>query len=162
MAVIFYLLAYALMTMGAVTVICIVEREQGKDTQLVDYAGLSGRSPFLAAAMLAFMLSLGGMPPLAGFFGKWFVFQAAVSANLTWLAVVAAAVSVIGFYYYLRVVLQMYLRPAATRPDDLEQARAPWILVGVTVAGTVMLGLMPQILLAALDQPAALALLLGR
>lgn len=161
-AIVFYLLAYALMTMGAVSVICIVEREQGRDTQLVDYAGLAARSPLLAAAMLAFMLSLGGMPPLVGFFGKWFVFQAAVSAGLTWLAVVAAAVSVIGFYYYLRVVLQMYLRPEAPLPAELERARAPWMLVGVTVAGTLLLGLVPQLLLAALERPEASAGLLGR
>jgi NADH-quinone oxidoreductase subunit N len=161
-AVLFYLIAYALMTMGAVTVICILEREHGKDTQVVDYAGLATRSPFLSAAMLAFMLSLGGMPPLVGFFGKWFVFQAAVSAGLTWLAVVAAAASVIGFYYYLRVVMQMYLRPAGLRPGELEIARAPWILVAVTVAGTIALGLAPQVLLAALEEPGPLALVLGR
>jgi len=160
-AVIFYLLAYSLMTLGAVAIIGILEREHGRDTLLVSYAGLAQRRPLLAASMLVFMLSLGGMPPLAGFFGKWLVFQATVSAGLIWVAVVAALASVVGFYYYLRVVLQMYLRPAPATEPEFESARAPWILVGAMAAGTILLGLLPQLLLALLERPAALALLSG-
>lgn len=160
-AVIFYLLAYSLMTLGAVAVIGILERDHGRETLLVDYAGLSQRRPLLAAAMLVFMLSLGGMPPLAGFFGKWLIFQATVSAGLIWLAVVAAAASVVAFYYYLRVVLQMYLRPTPAVEPELETAPAPWILVGVMVVGTIVLGLLPQIVLTLLTRPAVVAAVSG-
>ena len=161
-AVLFYLVAYALMTTGAVTVIAIVERATGEDVLLTNLAGLSSRRPLLAACMLVFMLSLGGMPPLAGFFGKWLVFQASVEAGLIWLAVVAAVTSVMGFYYYLRVVLQMYLAPAPPRADEPAAHRAPWLLVGGTALATVVLGLAPGILLRFLMEPAALALLSQR
>jgi NADH-quinone oxidoreductase subunit N len=149
-AVVFYLVAYALMTLGALTVVLLVEGDYNETTRLVDYAGLAHRRPALAGAMLLFLLSLGGMPPLAGFVGKWLVFTAAVSAGLIPLAVVAALASVVGFYYYLRVVRQMYLQPeregAAPVAGALLPARAAW-LVGFALAGTVLLGLWPAAVL---------------
>lgn len=149
-ALVFYLVAYALMTLGALTIITVVEGDYDQGTRLVDFAGLSSRRPVLAAAMLLLMLSLGGMPPLAGFIGKWLVFSAAVSAGLIGLAVVAALASVVGFYYYLRVVRQMYLQPeregAVARPEGPLPMRAAW-LVGLAVAGVVAFGLFPTLVL---------------
>jgi NADH-quinone oxidoreductase subunit N len=156
--VVFYVVAYALMTLGALSVVGIVERDYGRRTLILDYAGLASRRPVAAASMLAFMLSLGGMPPLAGFVGKWLVFQAALSAGLVWLAVLGALVSVVGFYFYLRVVLQMYLRPA--RPDaadaEMESAAGPWALAGATAVASVLLGLFPYVALRLLETPGPL------
>jgi NADH-quinone oxidoreductase subunit N len=150
-ALVFYLVAYALMTLGALTIVMQVEGDYDEgSTRLVDFAGLGSRRPVLAAAMLLFLLSLGGMPPLAGFVGKWLVFSAAVKAGLIPLAVVAALASVVGFYYYLRVVRQMYLQPTregvAERPSGPLPMRAAW-LVGVAAAGVVVFGLWPTLLL---------------
>ncbi len=150
-ALVFYLVAYSLMTLGALTVVMLVEGDYDEgSTRLVDFAGLGTRRPVLAAAMLIFLLSLGGMPPLAGFIGKWLVFTAALEAGLIPLAVVAALASVVGFYYYLRVVRQMYLQPSregvAERPSGPLPMRAAW-MVGVAAAGVVLLGLWPTILL---------------
>jgi NADH-quinone oxidoreductase subunit N len=161
-ALAFYLVAYALMTTGALAVVAIVEREYLRDTLILDYAGLAARRPGLALAMLVLLLSLGGMPPLAGFVGKWLVFRVALDAGLGWLAVVAALSSVIGFYYYLRVVLQMYLRPPRAEASELEAAAGPWALVGATTVATIVLGVLPQAVLAFLSvDGAALARALG-
>ena len=140
-AVVFYMAAYALMTLGAFAVVSVLEEEQGRDMLVVDFAGLSARRPLLALAMLVLLLSLGGMPPLAGFVGKLLVFLEAVRAGWAWLAVLGAATSIIGFYYYLRPVLQMYLRPAAEGERTRTASVGAWILVGLAVLGTVALGL---------------------
>lgn len=111
--ILFYLLAYAFMNVGAFAVACVVERRGEFSTVLGDYAGLSQREPFLAAALAVFMLSLTGIPPLAGFWGKLFVFRAAVEADLSWLAIVGVINSAISAFYYLGVVVQMYMRSPA-------------------------------------------------
>lgn len=149
-ALLFYVLAYSLMTTGAVAVIAVVEREYNRSTLILDYAGLAARRPGLAAVMLVCLLSLGGMPPLAGFIGKWLVFQVTVDAGLIWLAVLAALSSVVGFYYYLRVVMQMYLRPASDGAPELEEAPGPWMLAGAAALGSVVLGFLPTLVLDAL------------
>jgi NADH-quinone oxidoreductase subunit N len=146
-AVVFYVLAYSLMTLGAFAVVALVERDYDRDALLLDHAGLAGRRPLLAAAMLIFMLSLGGMPPLAGFVGKWLVFQSAISAGLIGLAVVAAITSVVAFSYYLRVVYQMYLRPAPEDAAALELASPGWVVVGAAFLGTLLLGVLPALVL---------------
>lgn len=151
--VVFYVLAYSLMTLGALAVVAIVERDYDRDAELVDYAGLASRRPLLAVAMLVFLLSLGGMPPLAGFLGKWLVFKAALDAGLVWLAVVAAVTSVIGFYYYLRVVREMYLEPSPEGAPDVETAPPGWVVVGAALAGTILLGLLPWLVLGPLSLP---------
>jgi NADH-quinone oxidoreductase subunit N len=155
-AVLFYLLAYAFMTVGAFAVASVIERRGEYSTTLRDYAGLSQREPLLAAAMAVFMLSLTGIPPLVGFWGKLFVFQAAVEADLTWLAVVGVVNSIISAFYYLGVVVQMYMRePAEYTPNlpgdegaakkpgavNLKAAVATAVLLAMLV--TVILGLWP-------------------
>jgi NADH-quinone oxidoreductase subunit N len=159
-AVVFYVAAYSVMTAGALAVVAVVERDYGAHLLVVDQAGLASRRPLAAGAMLVFLLSLGGLPPLAGFVGKWLVIQAAVSAGLAWLAVVAALSSVIGFYYYLRIVLQMYLQPARGE-SKLEPAAGPWLVVGAAAAATIVLGLAPMILLDAVAALQAVVLVAG-
>jgi NADH-quinone oxidoreductase subunit N len=130
--VLFYLLTYTFMSVGAFAVACVVERREGFSTVLSDYAGLSQREPLLAAAMAVFMLSLTGIPPLVGFWGKLYVFQAAVEANMSWLAILGVINSAISLFYYLGVVVQMYMRhptpvppPSATGPAITLAHRCP-------------------------------------
>ncbi len=108
-AVLFYLFAYAFMNLGAFAVVIALEKQGSGDVQLSEIRGLSRNHPLLAAAMAVFMFSLTGIPPFAGFFGKFYLFQAAVQANLTWLAIVGVINSAISAYYYLNVLVQMYM-----------------------------------------------------
>ncbi len=138
--VLFYLFAYAFMNVAAFAVIIAVSRFEGSTEggeTLDDFVGLAARKPGLAAAMALFMLSLAGVPPLAGFLGKLYVFSAAVRADLTWLAIFGVINSVVSAYYYLRVVAAMYMRE-----DKAEaEAEAPICLalqIGVGLAGVVI------------------------
>jgi len=104
--------------------------------------GLSRRRPLLAAAMAVFMLSLAGIPPLVGFVGKLYVFSAAVDAGWVWLAVLAMLNSVVSAYYYLRVVVNMYMRES----EEVEPAGAPWtvsLALWLTALGTIVIGVIP-------------------
>ena len=126
-ALVYYVITYGLATLGAFGVVSIVERQTGGD-RLSDFAGLSRRAPVLSFCMLIFMLSLAGIPPLAGFFGKFYVFASALNADpanlgLLWLVVVALAMSAVSLYYYLQVLKQIYVAEpgqgtgAAANPD---------------------------------------------
>lgn len=107
-AALFYLFTYAFMNIGAFAVLLSLEKHVGYDVQLSDVSGLSGRHPLLALLMSVFMFSLTGVPPMAGFFGKVAVFGAAVNGGYAWLAALGMLASVIGAFYYLRVVVRMY------------------------------------------------------
>src|SRR5437660_1816075 len=108
-AVLFYLLSYALVKVGAFTIVSQLGGKDEKYVTLEDYAALSQRHPVAAAALSLFLLSLLGLPVTAGFFGKFYVFKAAVNSNLIWLAVLMAVNSIIGAYYYLKVIVAMYM-----------------------------------------------------
>jgi NADH-quinone oxidoreductase subunit N len=130
--VLYYLAAYAVTNIGAFAVITIMA---GRGEDLDNYDGLRGlahRRPYVAAAMGLFLLSLGGFPPTAGFFAKFFVFAAAIQTNLTVLALWGIATSAVSVFYYLRVALLMYQRPRA------EQREYPWSRTGLA-GGTVLL-----------------------
>ncbi len=122
-ATMFYLVAYSFTNLAAFAVVILFARAAGSD-QIADYAGLSRRSPYLALAMLIAFLSLGGMPPLVGFVSKFFVFAAAVQSNNIWLAVVGIINSIIGLYYYLVVLKQVYVKPAPEGAKAIEVPRA--------------------------------------
>lgn len=141
-----YLAVYALMNLGAFA--CIIATGQGARERLnvEDYAGLAARSPFLAAALTVFLLSLAGFPPLAGFFAKFVVFRVGVQAGLTWLVVVGVLNSVISVFYYARIIVQMYMR----EPDAEPVGRLTLLTgVGLTLAliGVLILGLFPTAVL---------------
>jgi len=110
-AVLFYLVAYALATFGAWSVVILLERREGRGLNLDDYAGLARRYPWLAAAMAVFMLSFTGVPPTLGFFGKFYLFQVVLQAGFPGLALLGVLTSLISAYYYLRLVMIMYMRP---------------------------------------------------
>ena len=110
-AVLFYLAAYALMKVGAFLVVAHLGQQGEKRLEIADYAGLGMRQPVLAVCFSLFLLSLLGLPATGGFLGKFFAFQAALDVRdprLVWLVVIAAINSVIGAYYYLRVIIAMY------------------------------------------------------
>lgn len=151
--VLFYLLAYGFMNVGAFAVVIAAERAGGGDATVESIAGLAARKPGLAAGMAVALLSLAGMPPLAGFMGKFYLFRAAVEADLVWLAVVGVLNSVVSAYFYLKVIVAMYLR----EPAEGELVRT-CPLVGATVAastaGIVLLGLLPSLMLALAEMSA--------
>ena len=119
-AMLIYLLIYAFMQLGAFAVIVMMRRQDVVGDELKDFSGLYVRHPLAAFAMLLFMLSLGGIPPTAGFMGKFWLFGAAIEAGYVWLAVIGVLNSAISLYYYIRIVVFMYLKPAdgRVRADD--------------------------------------------
>lgn len=120
-SILVYLITYLFMNLGAFLVVIELFNRTGS-FDLNDYRGLYRRSPFLTISMTIFMLSLMGIPPFAGFFGKFYVFAAAVNRNLAWFAVVGALNSVIAVYYYARVIKTMIIEPS----DDMSRIRIPW------------------------------------
>jgi NADH-quinone oxidoreductase subunit N len=119
----FYLLAYAVTNFGAWSVVIALERAEGKGLHLEDYYGLGKKYPVLAAAMLVFMLSFIGVPPTIGFMGKFYLFRTVLEGGYTWLAVIGVLTSLLSAYYYLRVVVNMYMREGDPEiaPDRLVQ-----------------------------------------
>jgi NADH-quinone oxidoreductase subunit N len=147
-ALLYYVVTYAVTVLGAFGVVAVLEQRTGSDA-FATFAGLNRRAPVLSFCMLIFMLSLAGIPPLAGFFGKFYVFAAALGTGkdlaLLWLVVLAIAMSAVSLYYYLQVLKQIYVIPGDNTP-----LRAPWptqltiILMAVAV---VALGIAPNLLL---------------
>jgi NADH-quinone oxidoreductase subunit N len=108
--IIFYLAAYTFMNLGAFGIIALIEGQDESNLKISDYTGLSAKYPLLAGLLALLMFSLAGLPPLAGFFGKYYIFIAAVRAELTWLAIIGVLSSAVSVYFYLRIVVLMYFR----------------------------------------------------
>ncbi len=142
-AALFYLLAYSLMNLGAFAVVTILSRSEDKKVQLTDYAGLGAKRPGLAAVLSLFLLSLAGVPGTAGFAGKFFIFRAAVESHLVWLAIIGVVTTVISFYYYLYVIVQMYMREPNEEFSDLRVAGSLKVALIVSAIGTLYLGILP-------------------
>ena len=138
-ATIFYLATYTLTNLVAFGVIILTSRVVGSD-EIKDYAGLSRRSPGLALAFMVAFLSLGGMPPFAGFFGKFFVFAAAVQQDLIWLAFVGVINAIVGLYYYLTVLKVVYLYRSEHENEKIPTPRAYAVALAACVIGIVVLG----------------------
>jgi NADH-quinone oxidoreductase subunit N len=142
-AMLIYLAVYAFMQLGAFAVIAMMRRRDVVGDELKDFSGLHFRHPFAAFAMLLFMLSLGGIPPTAGFMGKLWLFGAAIDAGYVWLAVIGVLNSAVSLYYYIRVVVFMYLKPETTGSEpSLSPALA--VAIAVAVVATVALGVYPR------------------
>jgi NADH-quinone oxidoreductase subunit N len=145
--VMFYLVAYYLMNIGAFTIAILVSRaREGGDYQIDDYKGMSASHPWLSAAMALFLISLAGIPPTAGFFGKLYVFSAAVNAGYVTLVVIAVLNSAISVYYYLRIVVFMYMQPAE-KPISLKLRPALAVVIVICVLGILKFGLLPGYLM---------------
>lgn len=141
-AVAFYLVAYALMTLGAFGVILMLERSGEEADQVADLTGLAWRSPALAAAMAVFMVSLAGLPPTAGFVAKFYVFAAALDAGQTALAVIGVLTSVVSAYFYLRVAYAMF---TGTPRPEVAFVGGRWVAAALilTSVGVLVLGVFP-------------------
>jgi NADH-quinone oxidoreductase subunit N len=143
-AVLFYLAAYVFMKVGAFLVIAHLGQRGERRLSIQDYAGLGTRQPMLAAVFSLFLFSLLGLPATAGFLGKFFAFGAALSSHVIWLVVIAAVNSVIGAYYYLRVVISMYFWEPHQDYTPSPVAPALGFALFVAAAGTLYLGLLPS------------------
>jgi len=142
-SVLFYLLAYTFITLGAFGTVILLERREYAGETCADYAGLARRSPFLAAMMLLFMVALTGIPPTGGFVGKFYLFAAALKSGWGWVAVIGVLTSAISLYYYFRIVLYMYLKDSdQTTPVPL---KAPALVgaIAFCALATLALGIYP-------------------
>lgn len=155
-AMLYYLLAYAFMTIGAFAVLILLKNQQPTE-DITDFRGLSQRSPLVAAALTLYLLSLIGVPPTAGFFGKFFLVQAAVEHRLVWLAVVVVLNSVVSLPYYFNIVRNMYLRETEEPAPVPAPSSLRWVL-GITLAGTLLLGLFPDAVIRLVTDISAFAL----
>jgi NADH-quinone oxidoreductase subunit N len=152
-ATLIYLLVYAFMQLGAFAVVVMLRRADVVGDELKDFSGLHFRSPFAAFAMLLFMLSLGGIPPTAGFMGKFWLFSAAIDAHWYWLAVIGVLNSAISLYYYIRVVVFMYLKTETLGSEPVASAPLNVALVAAVVM-TLVLGVYPRLLFELADASA--------
>ncbi len=137
-----YILAYTFTNLGAFFIAIVVGQRLGSD-DIPDYAGLAQRAPVLAFLMALFMLSLTGIPPTAGFFGKFYIFGGAISNGLGWLAVVGIVNSVVSLWYYVGVIRAMYIMPAPS-PEPVAEPPALSVALGIAALGTLIVGIFPQ------------------
>ncbi len=159
-ALIYYVVTYGLATLGAFGVVAVVENATDGDDSLAAFAGLSRRSPVISFCMLVFMLSLAGIPPLAGFFGKFYVFSSALNAAgslqtsdlspqpcVLWLVILALALSAVSLYYYLQVLKQIYVADPPTGAAPVKAPVLSQVVLALVALAVVLLGCAPNLLL---------------
>jgi len=146
----YYLIAYTFMQLGAFVVASILEkRDDGsrdyKNIDLEFYKGLGKRNPVIASYMTLFLFSLAGIPPFAGFWGKYYLFYAAIEANLIWLAIVGILLSLVGVYYYLKVIVYMWLEPSQgiVAEEKISFSNSGVAATVLAVIGTIVFGIYP-------------------
>jgi NADH-quinone oxidoreductase subunit N len=145
--VLFYLTAYALMNVGAFVLIAHLAGNGERSMRIDDYTGLAYLRPGAAACLTVFLISLAGFPTTAGFFGKFFLFRAAVHSHLIGLTVIALLNSVVSVYYYFRIVVAMYMREGKTEVSTASLPMALRTALAVSVVGIFYLGLFPNLFL---------------
>ncbi len=143
-AMLFYLMAYAFMNLGAFTCVILLGKKGEENTLITDYAGVGFKYPLLAASMTICLLSMAGIPPLGGFMAKLYVFSAAVEAKYYWLAILGVLNSAISVYYYLRVTVFMYFRESEREITGLDFSPAPVIALILALIGTFYMGIFPS------------------
>jgi NADH-quinone oxidoreductase subunit N len=144
-AMMIYLFVYTFMQLGAFTIIVLMRRRDVVGDELKDFSGLAFRNPWAAFAMLLFMLSLGGIPPTAGFMGKFWLFSAAIDAHYYWLAVIGVLNSAVSLYYYIRLVVFMYLKKDAIGSEPTTTP-ALTVALAVAIVATLYIGVYPRVL----------------
>jgi NADH-quinone oxidoreductase subunit N len=139
----YYLLAYTFTNMGAFGVVTVVGRSGEANVMIDDYRGLANAHPALALAMSIFLFSLAGIPPTAGFVGKFAIFSAAVNQGYIWLVIVGVLTSAVSVYYYFRVIMRMYMEAPEVKPTGLQFAPGLVVALIIAVAGVLYIGLFP-------------------
>ncbi len=144
-----YSAVYILMQISAFGIVSVLEKSDGNGFELEDYVGLSKRRPWLAFLLAIIMLSLAGIPPFAGFFGKYYLFLAAINAGMVWLAIVGVVSSIIASYFYLRVIVLMYFRQANDQVEVSvpEKINTSFVAIAFAVAALLVLGIYPSLLI---------------
>src|SRR5262249_23095058 len=147
-AAMFYLAAYAFMNIGAFAVVSHLSGKGERYTSIDDFAGLAQKQPLTAAMLTIFMLSLIGVPLTGGFFGKFYIFKAALESHMVWLTVLGLLNSAVAAYYYLRILVMMYMH----EPSEATQAAEPLapslgLALVLPAIGTLVLGIFPNWLL---------------
>ena len=141
-SLLFYMLSYTFMIFGVFGIIIILGRKGEENLEIKSYSGLAQKFPLLALCMAIFMLSLGGLPPLAGFTAKFYIFTAALKEGHYYLVVIAALNSVVSFYYYLKLIIYMYFEEP-TQEFKPNFAPLTLLVVALAVLGTLDLGIFP-------------------
>jgi NADH-quinone oxidoreductase subunit N len=141
--ILYYLLAYTLMNLGAFGVIILVARKKDSYLNIYDYSGLGFQYPGLAAIMSVFMFGLVGMPPTAGFIGKFYIFSAAVQAGYIWLVLIGVLNSLISVYYYLRITVIMYMKPAEADLGPVDISPAVNATLIISALAVLIIGIFP-------------------
>jgi NADH-quinone oxidoreductase subunit N len=142
--ILFYLLGYAFMNLGAFGVIALLGKKEGEYTELSDFSGLGFKYPSMGLLMSVFMFSMAGIPPTAGFMGKFYIFTSAINSGFIWLAVLGVINSVISIYYYLRVIVIMYFKEA--EQDVIMPHPSGAIIAALVLAalGVLFMGILPS------------------
>jgi NADH-quinone oxidoreductase subunit N len=143
-AISFYMLMYAFTNLLAFGVVVLFAEATGSET-IADLAGLSRRNPWMALVMTVALLSLAGIPPAAGFFGKFFLFNAAVQANLVWLAIIGVLNSIVALYYYLMIIKIIYVDRSEDDSKPIAFPLTSAVVLGVTAVIVIILGTVPTV-----------------
>lgn len=141
--VLYYLLAYTLMNLGAFGVVIAVSRKKDNYLNIYDYSGLGFQQPGLAAVMSVFMFSLMGIPPTAGFLGKFYIFSAAIEAGYIWLVILAVINSLISVYFYLRIIVLMYMKPAEADLGPVAMTPVVSATLIISALAVLLIGIFP-------------------
>jgi NADH-quinone oxidoreductase subunit N len=150
-ALLYYAITYGLTVLGAFGVVALVEEQTGGDS-LSDFAGLSRRAPVPSFCMLIFLLSLAGIPPLAGFFGKFYLFSSVLTSTpgtlgLLWLVILAIAMSAVSLYYYLKVLKYIYVADPSADTTPIRVSVLRQVVLCLIALSIVLLGCAPDLLL---------------
>jgi NADH-quinone oxidoreductase subunit N len=150
-SLLFYMLTYTFMIFGVFGIIIMVGKKGNENLEIEDYSGLGFKQPILALSLSVLLLSLGGLPPFAGFIAKFYIFSAAINEGFVTLVIIAVLNSAISFYYYLKVIVFMYMKEPE---QEFSISMAPMTLLVVTISvfATIQLGIFPGPILA-LAQP---------
>ena len=142
-SLLFYMLSYAFTTFGVFGIIILLGRKGEENLEIENYSGLAYKHPLMALSMTVFLLSLGGLPPFAGFVAKFYIFSAAIEEGFVTLVIIAVLNSAISFYYYLKVVVFMYMKEPA---GEFQISLTPMTLFVVILGliGTIELGIFPD------------------
>jgi NADH-quinone oxidoreductase subunit N len=155
-SILYYLVAYTFMSLGAFAVLTVVAKRGERHHAFSDYSGLASTNPVLAAVMTLFMFALAGFPPTAGFAGKFYVFSAAVKSGYYTLAIIGVLTSVVSIFYYIHVIRVMYMQEPGNGDSPIRVSATTCTLLGVTVLGTLYMGVFPGSVLSLAERSVAL------